>query len=181
MRPAPGGGINIARTPDNTIWNNLPFLATDMTDFWINNYAAMGAKQHLNTSTFFAKLASTRVANNKLCQIALLVFRATFKSMQPLGSSDKLDNKDPYQVAHTLTIAVLLPSACAWFQEARHNIVLLSDVSWNNCSSSTIRECGLAFANSELGQQSPGGFNPWRWLYWIKQRKLMRRSLQSMP
>ena len=32
-RPAPGAGIDIARTPDGTVWNDLPFLATDMTEF----------------------------------------------------------------------------------------------------------------------------------------------------
>ncbi|KAL2811073.1 hypothetical protein BDW59DRAFT_155587 [Aspergillus cavernicola] len=152
MRPAPGRDIDIARTPNSTIWNDLSFLAMDMTDFWINNYTAIDAKQCLNTLIFFAKLASMCVANNKLCQITLLVFCAIFEFIQLLGSSNKLDNKDPHQVVHTLIIAMLLLSACAWFQEARHNIILLSDILWNNCSSSTIRKCSVAFANSELDQ-----------------------------
>ncbi|KAF5859062.1 hypothetical protein ETB97_003443 [Aspergillus alliaceus] len=40
--PAPSGfGVDLARTPDGTVWNDLLFLATDMADFWLNGYAAM--------------------------------------------------------------------------------------------------------------------------------------------
>jgi hypothetical protein len=91
----------------------------------------MGAKQRLNNATFLAKLASTRVANDRLCQIALMLFRATFEAERPLGSSNEPDDEeeDPRRPMHALTIASLLPSACAWIREAGHNIILLSDVS----------------------------------------------------
>lgn len=40
--PVPGlYGIDIARTVEGTLWNDLPFLVTDMTSFWINNYASL--------------------------------------------------------------------------------------------------------------------------------------------
>ncbi|RHZ52988.1 DUF3632 domain-containing protein [Aspergillus thermomutatus] len=156
---APSGcGIDIARTPDGAVWNDLPFLDTDMTDFWVNDCVAMGAKQRLNAASFLAKLASTRVAKDRLCQIALLLFRDTFEAVRPLGSSNEPDDEDPRRTMHVLTIAALLPSACAWIREAGHNIILLSDVSWNDCSSSTIGKGGFTFVKSELGQRVPGGF-----------------------
>ncbi|KGO45079.1 Protein of unknown function DUF3632 [Penicillium expansum] len=169
-RPAPGGGIDIARTTNGTVWNDLPFLATDMTEFWINNCAEMDSKQRLNAATFLAKLASTRVANDQLCQIALLLFRETFEAERPLGSSNESDaeKEDSQRSIDFLRIASLLPSACAWIREAGQNLILLSDFSWNDCSHSTIATCGFIFTQSELGQRAPSGFSPWRWLYWLK-------------
>ncbi|KAJ5245769.1 hypothetical protein N7489_005865 [Penicillium chrysogenum] len=167
-RPAPGGGIDIARTPDGTVWNDLPFLATDMAECWINDCAEMDSKQRLNSASFLAKLASTRIVNDRLCQIALVLFRNTFESERPLGSSNEPDDEDRRRTMHVLTIASLLPSACAWIREAGHDIILLSDVSWNDCSNSTIGRGGFTFVQSELGQRAPGGFSPWRWLYWLK-------------
>ncbi|OQE15764.1 hypothetical protein PENFLA_c030G05445 [Penicillium flavigenum] len=171
-RPAPGAGIDIARTLDGTVWNDLPFLATDMTEYWINSCAEMDSKQRLNAASFLAKLASTRIANDRLCQIALVLFRDTFESERPLGSSNEPndENEDRHRTMHgfTITIASLLPSVCAWIREAGHNIILLSDVSWNDCSQSTIGTGGFTFVQSELGQRAPGGFSPWRWLYWLK-------------
>jgi hypothetical protein len=139
-----------------------------MTGFWINDCAAMGSKQRLNAASFLAKLASTRVANDRLCQIALILFRDTFEAVRPLGSSNELEDEDPRRPIHILTIASLLPSTCAWIREAGHNIILLSDVLWNDCSNSTIGKGGFTFVQSELGQRAPDGFSPWRWLYWLK-------------
>ncbi|KAJ6138763.1 hypothetical protein N7471_005249 [Penicillium samsonianum] len=141
-----------------------------MTECWINDCAEMDLKQRLNAASFLAKLASTRIANDRLCQIALVLFRDTFESERPLGSSNEPDdeNEDHRRTMPGFTIASLLPSACAWIREAGHNIILLSDVSWNDCSHSTIGTGGFTFVQSELGQQAPGGFSPWRWLYWLK-------------
>ncbi|KAE8153067.1 hypothetical protein BDV25DRAFT_127541 [Aspergillus avenaceus] len=167
-RHAPAAGVDIARTPDGTVWNDLPFLATDMTEYWIKDYAAMGSKQRLKAATFLAKLASTRVANDRLCQIALVLFRHTFETVRPFGSSSDPDDEDHRRTEGVFTTASLLPSACAWIRESGHNIILLSEVSWNNCSRSIIGRGGHTFVYSELGQRAPGGFSPWRWLYWLK-------------
>ncbi|KAJ5804376.1 uncharacterized protein N7518_000679 [Penicillium psychrosexuale] len=169
-RPAPGGGIDIARTIDGTVWNDMPFLATDMTECWINDCAEMNGKQRLNAASFLAKLASTRIANDRLCQIALILFRDTFESERPLGSSNEPDDEheEHRRTMAGRSIASLLPSACAWIREAGHNIILLSDVSWNDCSDTTFGTGGFNFVQSELGQRAPGGFSPWRWLYWLK-------------
>ncbi|KAL4895397.1 hypothetical protein BDV59DRAFT_173829 [Aspergillus ambiguus] len=169
-RPAPSGcGVDIARTPDGTVWNDLPFLVTDMTEFWNYECAAMSTSQRVNASSFLAKLASARVANDRLCQIALIVLRDAFEAVRPLGSSNDPDEEFPRRTVHQLSIAALLPAACAWIREAGHNIILLSDTCWNECSDNIIGKDGFAFVQSELGQRSPGGgFSPWRWLYWLK-------------
>jgi hypothetical protein len=86
-RPVSGNyGIEIARTVQGTLWNDLPFLATDMTDFWVYNCAPMSGIHRLNFASFLAKLASTRVSNHKICQIALVLFRSTFEETRELFS-----------------------------------------------------------------------------------------------
>jgi hypothetical protein len=82
-------GIEIARTVQGTLWNDLPFLATDMTDFWINNCAPMPNVHRLNFASILAKLASTRVSNHKICQIALVLFRSTFEETRALCTLEK--------------------------------------------------------------------------------------------
>lgn len=70
-RPVSGVyGINIARTVEGTLWNDLPFLVTDMTEFWINNCASLAGAQRLNFASVLAKLAPTRICKDRMCQIA---------------------------------------------------------------------------------------------------------------
>jgi hypothetical protein len=139
-----------------------------MTDYWVNDCATMEASQRLNFESFLAKLASTRIDKDRLCQITLLLFRDTLESIRPLGSSSEPDDARPDRTMHDLSIAALLPATCTWIDQAGHNIIMLSDISWNDCPSS-IGMCGETFVESELGQRVPGGFSPWRWMYWLKQ------------
>lgn len=179
MRPAPSGcGVDIARTPVGALWNDLPFFVTDMTDFWVNDCAKMEVKQRLNFASFLAKLASTRLDKDRLCQIALLVFRETFETERPLHIPDDT-GENPSRIMHDLSISALLPAACAWIREAGYNIILLSDVSWNDCSSS-IGQGGNTFLKSELGQRASAGFSPWRWMYWLKRlHEIVKEAEQS--
>ncbi|KAK7994359.1 hypothetical protein PG991_015947 [Apiospora marii] len=156
-RPVAGNyGIDIARTVEGTLWNDLPFLATDMTGFWIESCATMSGAQRLNLASFLAKLASTRVGKDRLCQVALVLFRATFEERGPdLCILDQAeDAEDTRRSIRDLSIAQLLPSVCAWIKEAGHNLVLLSDVYWNDCPSA-IAQGGEIFTESE-------------WMYWLK-------------
>ena len=167
-RPVPGlYGIDIARTVEGTLWNDLPFLVTDMTDFWINNCASMAGPQRLNFASFLAKLASTRVSKDRMCQVALVLFRNTFEDGRDLGTTEVPDNEDPKRSIKHLDIGHLLPAAFVWIREAGYNLIQLSDVSWNDCPS-TIGQGGRMFIQSELGKRSPTGFTPWRWIYWLK-------------
>lgn len=167
-RPAPGlYGIDIARTVEGTLWNDLPFLVTDMTDFWINNCASMSGAHRLNFASFLAKLASTRVSKDRMCQIALVLFRTTFEDGRDLRTTEDPESEDPRRSIRDLDLVHLLPAACAWIKEAGYNLIQLSDVSWNDCPS-TIGQGGEMFIQSELGKRSPTGFTPWRWMYWLK-------------
>jgi len=167
-RPVSGlYGIDIARTVEGTLWNDLPFLATDMTDFWINNCAPLSGTQRLNFASFLAKLASTRVNKDRTCQVALVLFTSTFEVGRDLGNADEPDNGDTHRWIKTLDLTHLLPAACAWIKEAGHVLVQLSEMSWNDCPS-TIGQGGKKFVESEFGKRSPTGFTPWRWMYWLK-------------
>ncbi|KAJ6177665.1 hypothetical protein N7519_008126 [Penicillium mononematosum] len=172
-RPTRGAyGIDIARTVDGTLWNDLPFLVGDMTNFWINHGASMSGTQRLNFATFLAKLASTRVAKDRLCQVVLLIFRTLFESPQALRTREETDGgvpdeEDLNRGTEQLEVFHLLPAAVAWLKIAIHNPLLLSEVYWNDCPSH-ISKGGEEFLESELGQRSPAGFSPWRYMFWLK-------------
>lgn len=167
-RPSRGlYGVDIARTVDGALWNDLPFFVDDMTDLWVNNGGSMSGTHRLNFSTFLAKLASTRVAKDRLCQVALLVFRYLFESPQALRTEGESDEEDLDRGMKQLEIVNLLPSAIAWLKIAGHNLLLLSEVYWNQCPSDVSRG-GVTFLESELGQRSPSGFSPWRYMFWLK-------------
>ncbi|OAA34373.1 hypothetical protein BBO_09210 [Beauveria brongniartii RCEF 3172] len=167
-RPVQGVyGIDVARTVEGTLWGDLPFLVTDMTDFWNTNCASLSGIQRLNLASFLAKLASTRISKDGMCQIALILFRATFEEERELGTTYEADYKDAKRNIKSLDIAHLLPSACSWIKEAGHNLIQLSELSWDDYPRTT-SQGGSMFVESELGKRSPKGFTPWRWLYWLK-------------
>lgn len=167
-RPVTGNyGIDIARTADGTLWNDMPFLAADMTEHWIDNCAAMSGVQRLNLVSFLAKLASTRVSKDRVCQIALVLFCSALEVRQSLGNTETPDNADTHRRISTLCLNQLLPAICAWVKEAGHVLIQLSDLSWNDCPS-MIGRGGQKFIESDLGKRSPTGFSPWRWMYWLK-------------
>jgi len=178
-RPVPGNyGIDIARTVQGTLWNDLPFLVTDMTKFWTNECAVMSAVQRLSFGSFLAKLASTRVSKDRLCQIALVSFRSIFEETRGLQSPVESEDEDAHRTMRDLSIADLLPAACAWIKEARYNLMQLSEVCWNDCPS-TVGQGGPNFIESELGKRSPIGFTPWRWMYWLKRLHEIKEEAQE--
>ncbi|CAG8415561.1 unnamed protein product [Penicillium salamii] len=151
-RPSPGGrGIDIARTVDGALWTDLPFFAGDMANLWSINRATMSGAHRLNFATFLAKLASARVAKDRLY----------------LRTGELTDDEDLHRGTRDLEVFHLLPAAVAWLKEVGHNLVLLSDVYWNDCPSD-VSKGGRDFLESELGQRSPAGFSPWRYIFWLK-------------
>ena len=84
-RPAPGlYGTDIACTVDGTLWYDLPFLVADMTDFWIDNCVLTVGAPRLNFVLPLVILVSTQASRDRLCQIALVVFRMTFEHRRNL-------------------------------------------------------------------------------------------------
>ncbi|RGP60306.1 hypothetical protein FLONG3_10914 [Fusarium longipes] len=167
-RPVSGClGVDVARTVEGVLWNDLPFLVTDMTKFWTDKCATLSSAHRLNFASFLAKLASTRVCDDKICQIALVLFRSTLEVGRDFNTGENADDENKKRVMRSLDIIHLLPSVAAWIKEASHNLILLSDVSWNNCPSS-VGQGGDLFVQSELGRRCGSGFSPWRWMYWLK-------------
>jgi hypothetical protein len=169
-RPTPNydnNDIDIARTADGVLWNDLPFFATDMTKYWMEYAGSMSGAHRLNFSAFLAKLASTRVSKDRLCQIALHLFRYAFEEARALRIGDEPDEEDKHRTLHNLSHIYLLPSVCAWIKIAGHNLIMLSDTYWNDCPSDVGRG-GSLFVASDFGSRSPIGFTPWRWMFWLK-------------
>ncbi|GKZ31798.1 hypothetical protein AbraIFM66950_000665 [Aspergillus brasiliensis] len=168
-RPPKGAlGVDVARSRDGTLWNDLPFFVSDMVDFWINGFVTMSGTQRLNLSSFLAKVASTRVCRDRLSQIALFLFRVTLEDKnRDLRSINESDDEDPIRTMSRLSIANLLPSVHAWFDEAGGNLVQLADISWNDCPN-VIARGGWRFNEWEIAQQPQSGFTPWRWMFWLK-------------
>ncbi|KAF7166889.1 hypothetical protein CNMCM6106_002533 [Aspergillus hiratsukae] len=165
----------IAKTPTGIVWEDLPFLVTDMTEYWLNDCPTMNASQRCNFARFLAKLASAGLCNDGLFQIALLVFRDALETVRPLGSLDDSGDANAGRTMQDLTVANFLPAVYAWIQEARFKIFQLSDESWDDCTDDLGRGGG-AFVESELGKKSPSGFSHWRWVFWLKRLKDLRQE-----
>jgi hypothetical protein len=156
----------------------LPFLVTDITEFWIHEFSTMPGAQRLNFATFLAKLAATRVSMDRICQIALL-FRATFEDTERELTTGDPDEEDMKRTTRDLMYDQLLPSACAWIREAGPHLVLLSSLWWTDCPSN-VGEGGLLYVESDLGRRSqPTAFTPWRYMYWMKRLCQIREAAKD--
>lgn len=149
----------------------------DMTEFWVKNCATLKNAQRLNLASFFAKLASTRVSKDRICQIGLVLFSSTLEERRGIvgGEPDELAS---HQWISTLDFKQLMPAVCAWIKEAGHVLIQLSEVSWNECPSK-IGQGGPIFLESEFGKRSPTGFTPWRWMYWLKRLHEIREEAKD--
>ncbi|KAI1828912.1 hypothetical protein DTO013E5_9999 [Penicillium roqueforti] len=97
----------------------------------------------LNFSSFLAKLAFTCVCKDRMCQVALVLFRRTFEERQVLRSSGDPgdpDDEDPHRSMDSLEIRHLLPSATAWLREADCNILQLSEEAAKEANEKTLEE-----------------------------------------
>ncbi|OQD82850.1 hypothetical protein PENANT_c019G07335 [Penicillium antarcticum] len=150
----------------------------DGVDSLEDDFPTMSGTHRFNFATFLAKLASTRVGKDRLCQIALILFRNLFEERQVLRSGDESDEEDSKRSMRQLEIFHLLPGAVAWLRHAGHNLALLSEVHWNDCPS-VIGIGGQKFVESELGQRSPTGFSPWRYMYWLKRLHEIREEARE--
>ncbi|CEJ81204.1 hypothetical protein VHEMI01347 [[Torrubiella] hemipterigena] len=172
VRPVSGPyGHDVARTRDGTLWVDLPFFVADMSKFWTTNYAALPGTQRLNFASFLAKTASVRVAKDKLCQIALMLFRNTFEEERDIGTKDDPDKNGPEHENMPLTVTQLLPAVAEWIREAGHVLLEIADSEWNACSSE-FSAGGRAFKESPFYQRAAPGFSPMRWMFWIKKLRI---------
>ncbi|RYP13169.1 hypothetical protein DL767_010862 [Monosporascus sp. MG133] len=162
-----GGGEEVAITADGRLWDDLPFLAQDMMRFWVSGYPTMSASQRLNFAQFLAKLASAGLARDRLCDIGLYILRDTLETNRPLGSLGAQAEENTERKADEMCIAALLPCANAWLLNASRKLIELSDGNWNNCDP-PVSEPG-ELLRGDLASHMPAlGFNPQRWLYWLR-------------
>lgn len=161
--------IERAVTSGGIIWTDLPFLVSDMTEFWIKDCAVMDAAQRLNFATFLAKLASVGLASDKLCSIALIVLRDTLETPRPLGKLVNPSEEDPDRSLHDLSVGELLPAANVWLFQTGVKLIQLSDQQWNDCSNDIghigdlCRDDTSGFVNA-----TSAGFSPGRWVFWLR-------------
>lgn len=177
-RPAGGESVDVARTADGVLWSDLPFLVGDMRAVWVRDCARMAGPQRKNFAGFLAKLASARVCGDRLAAVGLLTLRFALEDpRRDLGSASGEDAEDEKRSIDWLDIAQLLPAACRWIKEAGIQLVVLSDVYWNDCPSE-FGEGGVLFIESELvqGKRCPTGFSPWRYMFWIKRLHEIREE-----
>lgn len=95
----------------------------------------MSGTQRLNFASYLAKLASTLVYEDRMCQVTLVIFRCAFEQRQEILPSEGNDEGDSHRSMGLLELRHLLPAAHAWFNEASYNLMQLSEVSWNDCPS----------------------------------------------
>jgi hypothetical protein len=74
-----------ATTRDGNIWTDLPFLVSDMTSYWTNDYVTMSLSQRLNLASFLAKLACIGLNNDRLSGIALIVLEMLWRQGDQLA------------------------------------------------------------------------------------------------
>ncbi|KAK5995596.1 hypothetical protein PT974_04009 [Cladobotryum mycophilum] len=152
------------------IWSELPFFVSDTTEYWVKDCETMSATQRANFSRFYAKVAAAGVGRDKLFQTALIIFRDTLETERALGTPGKEEQVgvNPGRTMKDLTVADLLPSALAWFWEAKGNIIWLTNEQWKDCPDSLAAEGGPLFKTSELGTSAAPGFSADRYIFWLK-------------
>ena len=167
------GLVITASTSDGIIWADLPFLVTDMTNFWQKDCASMSAAQRLNHATFLAKLASIGISD-KICGVALLLFRQTLETPRPLGKLDKLIGEDSSRTLENLSIGDLLPLVNQWVFEAGNKIIQLSDLAWNDGPDEIVQP-GVIYREDRFDAAiTSSGFSVDRWIFWLRRLDIIQ-------
>lgn len=174
LRRGKTSDLNIATTSDGVIWTGLPFLATDMVQFWSQDWAGMSPSQRLGFATFLAKLASVGVCNNKLCIAALTILHDALETRRPLGKWGESNAEHPISASNDVTIAELLPSVNLWLYHAGNKLIQLAEDMWeSDAGTGLVGE--LLREDASRGALS-GGFSPERWIFWLKRLQQIRRE-----
>lgn len=175
--PADASVMTKATTSDGVIWTELPFLVPDMTAFWDQDWSTMSANNLLSFATFLAKLASVGVCQDRLSSIGLALLRSTLETPRPLGASAEEHVEDPSRLAHSVTVAALLPPVNSWLCDAGYKIVQLADARW----SSEACSLGELFrSDPSCSDTTPVGFSPERWIFWLRRLEQVAEEAESL-
>ncbi|KAI1823422.1 hypothetical protein F4861DRAFT_325198 [Xylaria intraflava] len=173
------------------LWQDMPFLVPDMTDYWVQDCARMSRSQRMKISSFWASLvaASSAPWSYGMCRIALLTLRDTLETQRRLVLAGVepggQDSENPGRTIDMLTIADLLPAVHAWLTQAGGRITQLCEEGDGQAATSLAmpvpedvsRPGPLAVAAGI--QAAPGGFSSQRWLFWL--RRLDEIGAESSP
>ncbi len=180
-----------AVTSDGKIWVDLPFLTSDMTNYWIANCSTMSGTQRHNFASFLANVASAgTVPDNRLHGIALITLRDALETARlPGGSLDEPGEEgaeDPARRMEDLTLASLLPSASVWLIESGRQLIHLSEANWNGFPA-PFGEPGPLLQERVGGPTAAAlsaGFSPGRWMFWFERlgeiHNLVSQTNQSL-
>lgn len=172
------GSVMIASTSDGIVWEDLPFLVTDMINFWQRDCASMSAAQRLNFAAFLAKLTSIGISD-KICGIALLLFRQTLETPRPLGKLDKTSGEDSRRTLENLSIGDLLPLVNQWFLEAGMKIIQLSDQTWKDGPDDIIQPGVIYREDRHDAAITPSGFSADRWMFWLRRLDIIQTEARA--
>lgn len=157
---------------DGKVWKDLPFLASDLTEYWLQEHRTMSADERKNLTALMAKLASVGAGGNALCACALIVLRDALETERPLISHQPSSKDISQEIqdegwkSERLSIADLLPTANMWLVNADVKILQLCDDHENTFPPGLSRLGGLAEAAAIMPAE--GGFSPSRWHFWLK-------------
>ncbi|KAJ2981819.1 hypothetical protein NQ176_g1779 [Zarea fungicola] len=174
LRRGKASDANIAMTSDGAIWTDLPFLPTDMVQFWSQDWAGMSLSQRLGFTTFLAKLASVGICNNKLSNAGLTVLRDALETPRPLGKWGESNADHPVGVSNDVTIAELLPCVNLWLYHAGHKLIQLAEDMWESDAGTS--PAGELFRENASRGALSGGCSPGRWMFWLERLQQIRRE-----
>ncbi|KAL3466565.1 hypothetical protein BJX64DRAFT_284503 [Aspergillus heterothallicus] len=154
FRSLAGNRVQIATKSYYTIGDGVDFLEDSLHDLWQIYYQAGRHVSHESPENDRLVLVSDMVDfwvnGDRLCQIALLLLRATLENRErDLRNENERDDKDPMRSLNRLSIANLLPSI------------------HNDCPN-VVRRGGRLFEKWKIAQQPQSRFTPWRWMFWLK-------------
>ena len=190
VRDSPGEGAvkAAAATSDGHVWTDLPFLVSDMAQYWVQDHAAMSSPRRLRFAKFLAKLASAGVGRDDgLCTgIALQTFRQALEMPRPLGTlADQDQVEDVSRSEADLSVAALLPSVNVWFSWAGLKLIQLCEAE-SPGSAAQGGEYGpgpllgsAGGTTDSVDDGSPLGFSIRRWLFWLTRLENLAGSFRE--
>ena len=189
VRDSPGEGAvkaAAAATSDGHVWTDLPFLVSDMAQYWVQDHAAMSSPRRLRFAKFLAKLASAGVGRDDgLCTgIALRAFRQALEMPRPLGTlADQDQVEDASRSEAGLSVAALLPSVNVWFSWAGLKLIQLCEAESPDSAAQGEYNpgplVGSAGTADSVEHGAPLGFSIRRWLFWLTRLENLAGSFRD--
>lgn len=165
-------------TSEGMVWTDLPYFVSDMTEHWVKDCATMSAAHRVNFSRFLSKLASVSLFEDRVCAIALIVFRETLETPRPFGEAHANDDEDPDRTTAQLTVCDLLPVLHSWLCESSRKILQLSDQSRNNFPAE-VQDIGVLYRDDGKSSLKAPGFSPERWIFWLRRLDEIHQETQA--